>query len=85
MKVFRLLLTATLAVFIAAAPAMAMEGQPADAKAQKAEVKKKVKPHSHLEEKTGVPVKANEKGEAMPESKKTDAKKQQHLHPRDGK
>ena len=96
MKVTHLLFPAALAVFLAAAlPAMAAEEKPADAKADKAEVKpadaktdkaavkKKIKPHSHLEEKTGTPAKAME--ETKPEDKDAAAKKKQHLHPRDGK
>ena len=84
MKVTHLLFPAALAVFLAAAlPAMAAEEKPADAKADKAAVKKKIKPHSHLEEKTGTPAKAME--ETKPEDKDAAAKKKQHLHPRDGK
>lgn len=86
MKLTHLLYPAALAVFFATTlPAMAADEKPADAKTDKSEViKKKVKPHSHVEEKTGVPAKAVD--EAKPEDKDAKAKqKKQHLHPRDGK
>lgn len=42
----------------------------------------KMKPHSHVEEKTGVPQKAPELGTAKPNPAKDMSK---HYHPRDGK
>jgi len=85
MKVTHVLANAMLAAFFATAlPTMAAEEQPADAKADKSEVKKKkVRPHSHLEEKTGMPVKAME--EVKPEDKDAEARKKLHSHPRDAK
>lgn len=51
-----------------------------EAKAEKASPKK-VKPHSHMEEKTGMPQKA---ADAKPEpAKKADKDKSKHFHPRD--
>lgn len=43
---------------------------------------KAVKPHSHMEEKTGVPQKAPEAKDKKPDPTKD---KNRHLHPRDGK
>lgn len=84
MKVKHVLMPATLAVFLAATwPALAAEGQAADAKTEKPETKKKVKPHSHMEEKTGMPVKMMDEGKT--EHMDAEAMKKQHLHPRDGK
>lgn len=42
----------------------------------------KMKPHSHMEEKTGVPQKAPE---ATSDKAKAAKDKSKHLHPRDGK
>ena len=88
MKVTHLLFPATIAVFLATAlPAMAADEQPtAAAKADKTEVKKKkLRPHSHLEEKTGVPVKSVEETSPEDANAKAKQKKKLHLHPRDGK
>jgi len=67
--------------------ASAAADNPADtnvdkATATKAATQKKVKPHSHMEEKTGVPQNAPE---AMPDKPKADKDKTKHYHPRDGK
>lgn len=43
---------------------------------------KAMKPHSHVEEKTGVPQKAPEANDKKPDPTKD---KNRHLHPRDGK
>ncbi|RZI40036.1 hypothetical protein EGT07_25640 [Herbaspirillum sp. HC18] len=58
---------------------------------QQPETKKKVKPHSHLEEKTGVYSKAELATEEKPADKPATPKKNpamdfsKHYHPRDGK
>lgn len=84
MKVKHVLMPAALAVFLAAAwPTLAAEGKAADAEIEKTETKKKVKPHSHMEEKTGMPAMAREEGKAEP--KDAEAMKQRHSHPRDAK
>jgi hypothetical protein len=75
MKLKSTLLAVTLAVFAAStATSFAAEEHPADAKAEKGEVtktetgkakqlaKKKVKKHSHAEEKTGMPMPEHEAG-----------------------
>lgn len=54
--------------------APAAEGEKASAK--------KMKPHSHMEEKTGVP---HSDAKAEKKAAKPKAKKDQHLHTRDGK
>lgn len=48
---------------------------------------KKVKPHSHMEEKTGVaaPTADAKPSEAKADETKAKAKAKRHLHPRDGK
>lgn len=43
---------------------------------------KKVKPHSHMEEKAGIPLKVAESKAAKPNPAKDKSK---HFHPRDGK
>lgn len=55
---------------------------PADAKVEKASPQKKMRPHSHVEEKTGFPQKA---AEAMPDKPNAAKDKTKHFHPRDGK
>jgi len=55
---------------------------PADAKVEKAAPQKKMRPHSHVEEKTGFPQKA---AEAMPDKRNAAKDKTKHFHPRDGK
>lgn len=52
-----------------------------DARTEKAAARK-MKPHSHVEEKTGVPQKAPESGPDRPNPAKDMSK---HYHPRDGK
>lgn len=88
-------IAAALSLSAVAAPDTAAEAKP-DAKAEKAVAKKKMKPHSHLEEKLGVPAKSKEAkadeghaGDA--EADKSAAKKpnpandkSKHFHPRDG-
>lgn len=87
-------LAASLFALIAAVPfnASAATDNPADTKVEKAATplattpkaatKKKVKPHSHVEEKTGFPQKMPE---AMPDMSRADKDKTKHFHPRDGK
>ncbi len=62
---------------------------PADAKTEKfaprmekAAHQKKMRPHSHVEDKTGVPQKAPE---ATPDKPNAAKDKTKHFHPRDGK
>ncbi len=55
---------------------------PADAKVEKAAPQKKMRPHSHVEEKTGIPQKAPE---AKPDKPNAAKDKTKHFHPRDGK
>ena len=55
---------------------------PADAKAEKAAPQTKMRPHSHMEEKTGF---AQKKSQAMPDIKNAATDKTRHFHPRDGK
>lgn len=62
--------------------ASAASDTPADAKAEKAAPQKKMKPHSHMEEKTGVPQKAPV---AMADKPSAAKDKTKHFHPRDGK
>ena len=54
----------------------------ADAKVDKAAPQKKMRPHSHVEDKTGIPQKAPE---AMPDKPNAAKDKTKHFHPRDGK
>lgn len=59
MKLKTLLLAATFAVFASANPAAyADEAHHPDAKAEKSDGKKPLKPHSHAEEKLGMPMPA---------------------------
>lgn len=60
----------------------ATEAKAADASPQKPVSKKKVKPHSHMEDKTGVTQKAPE---AMADKPNAAEDKSKHYHPRDGK
>lgn len=53
-----------------------------DAKVEKATPRKKMRPHSHVEEKTGIPQKAPEATADKPNAAKDKTK---HFHPRDGK
>lgn len=55
---------------------------PTDAKTEKAAPQKKMRPHSHVEEKTGFPQKP---AEAMPGKPNAAKDKTKHFHPRDGK
>lgn len=76
----------------------AADGDPAEVKAPAADVKsekpkKKMKPHSHVEEKGGAaPLKSPEAGSGQSDAEKSDAEKtnagkdpKKHYHPRDGK
>ncbi len=45
----------------------------------------KTKPHSHMEEKTGVAAPAKDQKEATPAEGQKKVAKKQHFHPRDGK
>lgn len=60
---------------------MDIKAEPAKAK-KLAEAKMKVKRHSHMEEKTGIPQKTPE---AMADKPNPANDKTKHLHPRDGK
>ena len=62
--------------------ASAASDTPADAKVEKAAPQKKMRPHSHLEEKTGIPQNAPE---AMPDKPNAANDRTKHFHPRDGK
>ncbi len=55
---------------------------PADAKVEKVAPQKKMRPHSHVEEKTGIPQKAPV---AMADKPNAAKDKTKHFHPRDGK
>ena len=55
---------------------------PADIKVEKAAAQKKMRPHSHMEEKTGFAQKAPE---AMLDNSNAVNDKTKHFHPRDGK
>lgn len=76
-----LAMTAALSFSVLAASdtntAPAVQTQAAGAQGDKA-----MKPHSHVEEKTGVPQKAPEAKDKKPDPTK---EKNRHLHPRDGK
>ena len=54
----------------------------ADAKVDKAAPQKKMRPHSHVEEKTGF---AQKTPEAMPDKPNAAKDRTKHFHPRDGK
>jgi len=54
----------------------------ADAKVEKAALQKKMRPHSHVEEKTGFAQKAPE---TMPDKRNAANDRTKHFHPRDGK
>lgn len=62
--------------------ASAAADTPADAKVEKVAAQKKMRPHSHVEEKTGIPQKAPE---AMPDKPNAANDRTKHFHPRDGK
>lgn len=62
--------------------ASAVSDTPADAKVEKAAPQKKMRPHSHVEEKTGFAQKAPE---AMPDKPNAANDRTKHFHPRDGK
>ncbi len=49
---------------------------------EKAVHQKEMRPHSHVEEKTGIPQKASE---VMPDKPNAAKDKTKHFHPRDGK
>jgi len=82
----KLSLAASLFALIAALNAGAATDTPADRALEKAAAPaapaKKVKPHSHVEEKTGVAQKAPEAKADKPDASKDMSK---HYHPRDGK
>lgn len=87
MKLKSLLATSLLAITAAlsiGAQAASDTNTPASAQtpATGAQGDKAVKPHSHMEEKTGVPQKAAEAKDKKPDPSKD---KNRHLHPRDGK
>ena len=64
------------------ANASAASDTPADAKVEKAGPRKKMKRHSHVEEKTGFAPKAPE---TMPDKPNAANDRTKHFHPRDGK
>ena len=64
------------------AGASAASDTAAGAKGKKAAPQKKMKPHSHIEEKTGVAQKAPV---AMPDNPGAAKDETKHFHPRDGK
>lgn len=72
-------LFATMAVF--ALNASAAPNVPADAKAEKVAAQK-MRPHSHVQEKTGIPQLAPE---ATPNKPNAANDRTKHFHPRDGK
>ncbi len=63
-------------------PAKTNAENPTDAKTAKAVPQKKMRPHSHMEEKTGIPQKAPM---AMADKPNAAKDKTKHFHPRDGK
>jgi hypothetical protein len=77
-------LTASLFAIMAALSlnANATTDTPADAKLERAALQKQMKPHSHLEEKTGIPQTAPK---AMPDKPNAARDTSKHFHPRDGK
>ena len=77
-------LFAAIAALSMGAQAASDSDKAAEAKAPAAGVQadKKVKPHSHMEEKTGMPQKVADSKTAKPDPAKD---KNRHLHPRDGK
>ena len=77
-------LAATLFATVAAFSlnASAAPDTPADAKVEKAAPQKKMKPHSHVQEKTGFPQLTPV---AMPDRPNAANDRTKHFHPRDGK
>lgn len=72
------------AVLFATVAALSMGAQAADAdKAAPAAEMKAAKPHSHMQEKTGIEQKAP--AAAEPAKKDASKDKKKHYHPRDGK
>ena len=63
-------------------PAKANAENPTDAKTSKIDPQKKMRPHSHMEEKTGIAQKAPVAMADKPNAAKDTTK---HFHPRDGK
>jgi len=63
-------------------PAKANAEQPADAKTAKVVPQKTMRPHSHMEEKTGI---AQRTPEAKPDKPNAAKDTTKHFHPRDGK
>jgi len=62
--------------------ASAASDTPANAKVEKATPQKKMKPHSHVEDKTGIPQSAPV---AMADKPNAANDRTKHFHPRDGK
>ena len=77
-------LAATLFAIVAAFSlnASAAPDTPADANVQKAAPQKKMKPHSHVQDKTGIPQIIPV---AMPDKSNAAYDRTKHYHPRDGK
>ncbi|MDO8313454.1 MAG: hypothetical protein Q7T25_16100 [Sideroxyarcus sp.] len=77
-------LTASLFAFVAALSlnVNAAADAPTEVKAEKAVAQKKMKPHSHVEEKTGIPQMPSV---AMPGKPHAAGDKTRHFHPRDAK
>lgn len=82
MKTTSLLIPAALAAFVVGTTPAALADEAPTKDKTDAATTKKVKPHSHAQEKTGAPAQpVTETKPAM-----TDAEKnERHLHPRDGK
>jgi len=62
--------------------ASAASNTPGDAKVEKAAPVKKMKPHSHVEDKTGIPQAVPA---AVPDNPNAANDRTKHFHPRDGK
>jgi|UPI0005C1DBD9 hypothetical protein len=79
----------TLAATLVAAVALFSNGAFAAADSDKVTAPEatatKTKPHSHMEEKTGVTAPAKDQKEATPAEGQKKVAKKQHFHPRDGK
>jgi len=86
MKSKTLFVTGLLAAFAAFSSGVIAADNPVETakemKAEPAKAKIKVKRHSHMEEKTGIPQKMSA---AMPDKPNPANDKTKHFHPRDGK
>lgn len=83
MKTLSILFASAVALSSLLSPAArAADDKPAETKAVQAAPAKAMKPHSHMEERTGMPHKAPEQAGTK---KKAAKDKAEHLHPRDAK